>query len=156
MGKPPMERHQAEKLLVGKPPVGKLLRGKNPWVKTQPERLRKRKTAGEAPTGEANHGEDKGRSGGSFVSSGEEIIVQIDDSITIKVMQEGKIVDGTIEDLTESSIVKVTYGDENKVAELQIVVDNSQGKEIKISLKKGMSQTPIPFLLERAKVCRWM
>ncbi|MGE4213195.1 MAG: hypothetical protein AB7E42_00260 [Anaerotignaceae bacterium] len=88
---------------------------------------------GEAPTGEAPQGGDmgNGKNESSFTASDEEINTEIDSSVTIKVVQDGKLVEGTIEDLTVDTVVKITYDGEDKIIELQVMGGNATDKKEK-------------------------
>jgi len=98
----------------GEAPTGETKTGEAPKVEAK---------TGEAKTGEAPTLEAANE--GTFKESGETITAEIDSSLTVKVMKDGQLVDGTIEDLTEDTVVKVIYDDGDKIIELQVMGGNA-------------------------------
>ena len=79
---------------------------------------------GEAPSGERPSGGGPGKGGESevpFTASEETLSITFDGTITIQIMENGQLTEGTIEDLAVNDILSIAYNEEGTVISVQVM-----------------------------------
>ncbi|MDD3659593.1 MAG: hypothetical protein PHT89_02610 [Lachnospiraceae bacterium] len=80
--------------------------------------------SGEAPSGERPSGGGPGKGGESevpFTASDETLSITFDGTITIQIMENGQMTEGTIEDLALDDILSIAYDDDGTVISVQVM-----------------------------------
>lgn len=80
--------------------------------------------SGEAPSGERPSGGGPGKGGESevpFTASDETLSITFDGTITIQIMENGQMTEGTMEDLAVDDILSIAYDEEGTVISVQVM-----------------------------------
>lgn len=81
-------------------------------------------TLGEMQIGEAPSDDRPGKSGGAevpFTASDETLSITFDGSVTIQIMEDGQLSEGSIEDLAVDDILSIAYDEEGVVVSVQVM-----------------------------------
>ena len=80
--------------------------------------------SGEAPSGEKSSGGGPGKEGNGevpFTASDETLTIKFDGTVSVQVMEDGKLTEGSMEDLTIGDILSIAYDEEGAVVSVQIM-----------------------------------
>ena len=80
--------------------------------------------SGEAPSGEKSSGGGPGKEGNGevpFTASDETLTIKFDGTVSVQVMEDGQLTEGSTEDLAIGDILSIAYDEEGAVVSVQIM-----------------------------------